>query len=351
MKNASLGLALAVALSGSLIGCADSETGPAPGDGSGSDMPPPQPTPEMDAQGAYRVNSTFDIATNMPGAAGSFVNGLIEATDDPDDPMSWVVDQMLESMEDGTLKDILQGAKPFVIGYLNDRVTDLAPDLVNTLDQLGDRMAELTKNFGVNEILEINSVDQTYIARSTADGVRWTIDGVTKDYSFVDHDIDNVIVDSILITMDRTQSRLSIGDHDLPLPWGKISHLGLDVAVIPTIDPTATSLADLLDHQVDCAGVGQSISDALGFGGASFWAGVCHGGVELAADKIYDMVIPTDAMLGMHLVGASRYTDTNADYKIDELTLGNWTGTMTMDAENAPVAQPAKYVGKRLSAF
>ncbi len=42
------------------------------------------------------------------------------------------------------------GSKPFVIGYLNDRVTSLAPDLVGTLTELGQRMEDLTKNFGVN---------------------------------------------------------------------------------------------------------------------------------------------------------------------------------------------------------
>ena len=75
-KIASLGFAVAVALTG----CASSESGPTgEGSGSGSDVEPPPPPPVMDAQGAYRVNSTFDIASNMPGAAGSFVNGLIEA--------------------------------------------------------------------------------------------------------------------------------------------------------------------------------------------------------------------------------------------------------------------------------
>ena len=102
MKLSPIGLAFALALTG----CADSsgtgdDTG---GDGSGSQQEP-QPEPQMDAQGAFRVNSTFDVATNMPGASGNFLNGLIAATDDPDDPMSWLVDQMLAKMDDGTLKD------------------------------------------------------------------------------------------------------------------------------------------------------------------------------------------------------------------------------------------------------
>ena len=221
MKIAPIGLAFALAVTG----CADHTVAD---DGEGAGSQEPQPEPQMDAQGLYRLNSTFDIATNMPGASGSILNGLIDATDSPDDPMSWLVDQMLAKMNDGTLKDILVAAKPFVIGYLNDRVTSLAPDLVNTLKDLGQRMADLTHNFGVNERLEITSVDQTTIARSTADGVRFNIDGTIKDYAFVDYDIDNVIVNNILITLDRPGAKMNIGEHDLPLPWGKIVRLGLD---------------------------------------------------------------------------------------------------------------------------
>jgi hypothetical protein len=302
----------------------------------------------MDAQGLYRVNSTFDIVTNMPGTSGDILNGLISATTGPNAPMSWLVDQMLAQMADGALKDALKAVKPFVIGYLNDRVTSLAPELVGTLLELGQRMEDLTKNFGVNEILDVNSVDQTFIARSTADGVRFDIDGTVKDYQFVDYDIDNVVVNDILITLDNGQSRMHIGQHDLPLPWGKIVRLGLDAAVIPAIDPTATSLTDLLDNVVNCNAVGASVQSAIGVGGSAFWASACLGGLGLAADMVYDQISDTNSKLGMNLVGASRYTDTNNDYKIDELKFGNWTGSMKLNMVDATLAQPAAYVGKRM---
>ena len=345
MKIAPLSFAFAFALA--VSGCADHSVAGDDTLGDGSDMEP-QPDPEMDAQGMYRVNSTFDIATNMPGTSGDILNGLISATDDPNDPMSWLVDQMLAQMADGGVKDALKAVKPFVIGYLNDRVTSLAPDLVGTILEIGQRMDALTKNFGVNEILDVNSVDQTFIARSTADGVRFDIDGTLEDFQFVDHDIDNVVVNDILITLDKGQSRMHIGQHDLPLPWGKIVRLGLDAAVIPAIDPTATSLTDLLDNVVNCNAVGASVQDAIGFGGAALWASACLGGLGLAADLVYDQIADTDSTLGMNLVGVSRYTDTNNDFKIDELKFGNWTGSMKMNMIDATLAQPAAYVGKRM---
>ncbi|HTL34013.1 MAG TPA: hypothetical protein VL326_12850 [Kofleriaceae bacterium] len=348
MKMTSLSLILGLALVGA-AGCADSSTtGDDMGGGDGSGSQEPQPEPQMDAQGTYRVNSTFDIATNMPGTAGTILNGIIDATDSPDDPMSWLLDQMLAQMSPGTLKDILVAGKPFVAGYLNDRLHDLAPDLMDKLTEVGQRMAQLTKHFGLNEKLQVSSVDQTYIARVTADGVRFTIDGTVTDLDFLTNNIDDVVANDVFITYDKGASRLGIGDHTLPLPYGKIVRLGLDVAVIPAIDPNAHNLGELIDHAVNCAGVGQSISDALGFGSAAFWGAACHSGVNAGANLLYNQIADQNAKLSLQLVGSSRAADTNNDYKLDKLLFGTWQGSMTYDADNATLAQPAEYDGARM---
>jgi hypothetical protein len=343
-KIAPISFALAVAL----FGCADSTVGDdGDGSGSGSGSQEPQPDPSLDATGTYRLNSTFDLATNLPGGTGSFLDGLIEATDDPDDPMSWLLDQMIAQMDPGTLKDILVGAKPFVTGYLNDRLTQLAPELVGTIDQIGDNMAAISKKLGLDEKLEVNSVDQVYISRVTADGVRFELDGNVMPLAFADHDIDHVIVDNVLVTLEN-ETKFLVGEHTLPLPYGKIVRLALDTAVIPTIDPNATGLADLLDNVVDCQGVGTSINDALGFGSVAFWESVCHAGLEQAANLVYEQIAASDQKLDLHLTGSARATDSNSDYKLDKLTGGVWTGTMTLDATDAPLAQPATFVGARI---
>jgi hypothetical protein len=348
MKNTSLSFVLGLALVGA-VGCADHTVAgddDGMGDGSGSQETPPEP--QMDAQGTYRVNSTFDIATNMPGTAGNVLNGIIDATDSPDDPMSWLLDQMLAQMADGTLKDILVGAKPFVAGYLNDRLHDLAPDLVDTLLDVGGRMEDMTKHFGLNEKLEVSSVDQTYIARVTADGVRFTVNGTATDLDFISNNIDNVVANDIFITYDKGASRLGIGEHTLPLPYGKLVRLGLDTVIVPAIDPTAHNLGELLAHLVNCNAVGSSISSSLGFGSASFWAAACVSGVNAGANVLYDQIADQNSKLSLKLVGSSRAADTNADYKLDKLLFGNWTGTMTFETEDAALAQPAEYAGARM---
>jgi hypothetical protein len=185
------------------------------------------------------------------------------------------------------------------------------------------------------------------VGQITVDGVRFKVSGVSTDLPFAQNDIDDVVVPSVLVTL-QNQNKLDIGQHQLPLPWGKILALGLDTAVIPAIDPTATSLADLLDNVVDCTGVGNNIASALGFGSGTFWASACLVGLDKAADAIYDQFLDSDTILGLDLIGSARAADTNNDYKIDTLTSGSWQGSMDYAGTPAALAQPASFIGKRM---
>ena len=48
------------------------------------------------------MTSDFDVATNMPGTAGAVVNTFIDATDSPDDPSHWILDQLVKQLPDGS---------------------------------------------------------------------------------------------------------------------------------------------------------------------------------------------------------------------------------------------------------
>jgi hypothetical protein len=328
------------------VGCGDDATDHDNDPGDPQNPNDPDGTRTVDAAGTYRLHSTFDIATNMPGTAGSFVNGLIAATDDPDDPMSWVLDQMIGSMQPGTFKTILLNAKPLVADYLNQQLTSLAPELVGTVTEIGQRMDYMTKHLGVEELLTVTSSDQQYIGQMTADGVRFAIDATTTiDAPFYAHDLDDVTANGLHIAYEN--NRIAVGDHTLPLPYGKLVRIGLDIAIIPAIDPSATGLADLLDNVVDCQGVGQSIADSLDVGSAAFWKSVCLAGLDRAADLVYDQLVAADSKLDFNLTGTARAADTNGDYKLDTFTFGEWSGTNGFDGTLVPLAQPATFTGER----
>jgi hypothetical protein len=356
-----LGYASILALGVAAAGCAADPVGtPGGGDNGGSDNGGGDngsgsgSAQALDATGKYKMQSTFDIATNVPGTAGEIVNDIIDATDSPDDPTNWVLTQLVNQLPNGTIKTLLNGAIPFVSGYLNDRVLAWAPDFVTTMVQVGNDFGDITKHFGLNETLDITGggVDGNYSATRTALGAHFVINTQTFDLAFSDYQIQNVVVPGIGITMDST-GKLAVAMHKLPLPYGGIIHMGLDAAVIPMVDANAHNLNELLADQVDCQAVGTYINDAMvadfGFGpGASAMATACTAGLNAAANAIYAKINSISATaLEFDVDGTAKAADTNHDYKIDALQTGKWEGTLSYAGTPAPLA-PATFTGARM---
>jgi hypothetical protein len=183
-----LSLVLALALGSAVTGCAaDSpddmgDNGGGGGGGGGDDAPR-----QLDASGKYQMRSTFDIATNMPGKVGEVTNAIIAATDETDDPTKWILEMIIAKMPDGTFKNILSGAKPFVSGYLNQRLLSIAPDFVVTMKQAGADFGQMARNFGLNEQLEVSGSGTAYTSTVTALGVHFKIDLFETDVNFADY--------------------------------------------------------------------------------------------------------------------------------------------------------------------
>jgi hypothetical protein len=329
-------------------GCAQhdvADDGDDTGSGSGSEQPPPPR--EVDATGTYRIHSTFDIATPMPGVVGTVVNSVIAATDDQNDPMQWVLDEIIAQLPDGTFKDILVASEPFVAPLLNDQVHDLAPELVDTFVRIGHDVADISKHFGLEEQLAVSKPDQTYAGVMTADGFHLNVEGSAMDFPFAAYNLDNVIAPAVAIGLDGT-GRFTIGEHHIPLPYGKIIRIALDAGIIPAIDPNAHDLGTLLTDLVDCQAVGQSIADALSFGSQAFWAGACTVGLQAGAQLIYDQINGIDAsLLDFDVTGDSHAVDTNGDYELDKIDPGLWTGSLSYAGTSAPLAT-ATFTGTRL---
>lgn len=354
LKN--FGFAFTLAIGAVLAGCAadappaqpggDNPGGDNPG-GGGDDAPRP-----LDATGKYQVRSTFDIASNMPGTVGTVVNGFIAATDDPDDPTHWILDQIIAQMPNGTLKNLLSGAEPFVAGYLNDQLLNIAPDFVTTIVEVGNEFGDMAKHFGINETLDVSKTGADYASNVTAYGVHFKINTLETDLAFADYDIANITANNVGVQLDAT-GKLSIAEHKLPVSYGKILRVGLDAVVIPAVDPNATNLQELLANHVDCAAVGQYIYDALvdqfGFGGSpSTWQSACTGGLNYGAQTIYSKISDIDSSaLEFDLTGTAKAVDTNNDSKADALQTGKWTGTLSYAGTPAPLSA-ATFTGARM---
>lgn len=354
VKN--LSIAIALALGVTAAGCAADAPNDQGGEGGGGgggggegsdDAPRP-----MDASGKYKMASQFDLATNMPGKVGEVTNAFIAMTDGADDPADWILEQIIAKMPAGTFKNLANSARPFVAGYLNDRLLQIAPDFVTTIVQAGNDFGQMARNFGLNETLDVSGNAAAYTSTVSAVGVHFKVDTIETDMLFADHSIANVIANNVGVSLDAT-GKLDIAEHKLPVSYGKVLRLGLDELIIPTLDPTSHNLQQLLTGLVNCQAVGQYINDALvsqfGIGGgASTWASACTAGLGYGAQTLYTKIDSIDSSaLEFGLTGVAKAVDANSDGKVDKLQTGKWTGSLSYSGTPAPLAA-ATFNGSRM---
>src|SRR5436190_21576567 len=100
------------------VGCGSSSGGPDdpidPTNPDNPDLPVPQ-SPE----GRFNVQREMDLASSMPGMPGTVVNYFIRATDDPDDPTKFIVEQIINSIGNAEMKAKALQYAPLITGYLN----------------------------------------------------------------------------------------------------------------------------------------------------------------------------------------------------------------------------------------
>ncbi|MFT3696878.1 MAG: hypothetical protein QM831_27295 [Kofleriaceae bacterium] len=366
MTFKTFGFASLLALGTIATGCASDPTGPAGGGddqgsdtgsntGGGDDVPH-----SLDVAGKYKMTSTFDIASNVPGTAGTIVNDIIDATDEPDDPSKWVIEQLVNQLPNsgigGQIKSLMQSfGTSAIAAYVNPLLLNWAPDFVTTMVALGNDFGDITKHFGLNETFEIGAggPDGTYGATRTEIGAHFVINNQTFDLAFADHNIQNVVVPNINTSFEQS-GKLTVATHKVPLPYGGILHMGLDAAIIPMLDANASNLNQLLADKVDCATLGQELSDwayqQFGFTpGASVFSTACTAGLNAAANAIYTKI---DSLSGTALEfdidGTATARDTNGDYKTDVLQTGKWEGNLNYASTPAALPPGATFTGTRM---
>jgi len=353
-------LVVSLVLGAAVAGCSAAEPAPMPSgdDGAGSGGGDPggggsEPIKPLDATGTYALHSTFDLATNMPGTAGVVVNTIIAATDDSNDPTAWIVDQIIAQLPAGPVKSALGTAKLFVVGYLNDRLLDFAPDFVSTMVLVGHDFGDLAKGFGLNETLALARSGDGYTAAHTVTGVHFKLGTEELDFAFANYHLANVVVNNVGVAMDAT-GQLTIAAHDVPLAYGQVLRMGLDAAIIPLIDPAAQNLNQLLAHQIDCDRVGAAIAGAIAqflgvtLGSAGTFADACTSGIAAGSNFVYAKIAAIDGTaLRFGLAGTARGVDKTRDRNIDTIQTGTWAGTLSYGGTPAPLAA-ATFYGERM---
>src|SRR4051812_32384261 len=167
-----------------------------PGGGGGDDQPPTRP---LDPTGTYTLHSTFDLATNMPGTAGTVVNTIIAATDDQSDPTLWILDQLIAQLPENNsiergVKSALEFTEPAIANYLNGKLLDFAPDFVTTMVQVGHDFGDIARHVGLTETLQLSGTAGNYTAVHSVVGVHFKLDNQDKDVALASFHVPNVVV-------------------------------------------------------------------------------------------------------------------------------------------------------------
>jgi len=303
----------------------------------------------LDATGEYRLESDFDLVDGVPGPVGDVINALLDMTDDPTDPSTWVLDAILAQIDNATITNAVNGLRPQLDVVLNGVLLAESPELVSTIIEVGDDLGQVSRHFGSFSTLAVGrDVDRGLIASHAIDSFVFTIDGVSHEYTLDELEHGESKAEGIELRL-RGQTQLSIATHELPVAYGRLLVFILDHAIIPSIAPSATNLGELLVELVDCAAVGQRLSDEIGVGPPLVYELACKAGLAVAGAAIEDQLSRLDATTRLVIGGDARPEDLTSDDTVDRLAAGEWEGELRFSPEiaTALVRPEQEFTGTR----
>jgi hypothetical protein len=230
-----------------------------------------------------------------------------------------------------------------VTGYLNDRLLDIAPDLLGRMIDLGDAFGQVTKNFGTLETLEVDVAGHT---TKIVGGVHFVIDEVPLAFPLADFGVADIKIENLGVSIDEA-GKLTISEHEVRVAYGTLLRIAIDHAVVPMLDPSAHDIGDLLASAVNCQRVGQYVYEVIELGSPSTFETACTAGLNGAAAVLYQQIARLDdTTLQIGLAGTARGIDRDRDGTMDEILTGLWTGSLTYAGTPAPLGE-AKFSGLR----
>lgn len=309
-----------VSLCLALASCATADAPPDAGGAAGPDAS--TSTIPHDPAGTFEVTSTLDVpVTETAKPLLAFVQ---DATNGADDPMRYVLDRMVAELPEGTPRTIAELTVPFVAAYLDEKLAEVAPRLAPGMRAIAEGLARVITHV---ELVETFTVATNGAAVRSVRGARFDITPDAPVLAFGSHGMANVTA-STRVSLDRSGG-IAIARHALELRHGSLVRLGLDRAVIPSVEPRARELGDALTALVDCERVGELVADKLGVGAPALFGTACAAGMDALADEVYAQIAALDAQpLVLELTGSADGFDVDHDGTLDELRAGQWRGTI-----------------------
>jgi hypothetical protein len=244
-------------------------------------------------------------------------------------------------LPDGPVKTLAEGVAPYVAAYLNARLADIAPRFVTGIDAMVTGLSRLATHLGTIETLRIDAGGS---ALRTVTGLRFDLGAAPIAVSFADAGLPDITV-GLRVALDAA-GQVKLSQHAHRMPYGAMLQLGLDRAVVPSVEPGARDLASALGKLVDCVRVGGLVAERVGLGSPGLYTTACRAGMTAIASEIEAKIAAIDdSELGLDLAGTAIGFDADGDGTMDELRTGSWSGSLYSAQARAPIAT-ASFTGR-----
>jgi hypothetical protein len=313
--------------------------------------------PPLRWAGIYHLESTLDVGGGFPGGLGMTFRTIDDLTDGPYDPATWLIDQALAQINDPTISSIVNAFRPALDQELLTQIENAAPGLVDELRTIGQDITDVARRFGTGSDLVVEAhtnIDGTItvVEKHTLKSVIFIIDNTRHEFTFAgDLGMPEPMAQNIPGSVVG-ETTLNIGEHGFDVSYGRLILIALDRVIIPQLDPNANSIGQLLNDQIDCQSIGQSISSFVGFGSQQFWAGACTGAITAVGNLLEAEILRIDQTAG-HLdwQGHATMVDHDMNRVVEALNPGRWTGTFLIAGETSTLNDSAlnAFTGNRTS--
>src|SRR3569623_489069 len=278
--------------------------------------------------GTYDLVGTLDLAT-LPAPADSILSELANATDSPDDPARYLVDRMVAALPEGTFKSVATGLAPYVAPYIELELDRIAPHFAPGVRAIATGLTTVAHHMTTIERLVVapgGITTRALIGLQLANTpCELAAGGAPAALAITRAEID--ATGTLLLTT-----------HEMQLPYGEMLRLGLDRAVLPSVDLSASDLAGALRDLVDCHQLGLTFYAHASLGSAALYETACAVAMTSLATEVYDHISAIDqSPFVLDVSGTATGIDVNADGAMDQIHAGAWVGTASYAGAKGPL--------------
>ncbi len=299
-----------------------------------------QPEQPLEYAGSYTLDSELDLGANLPGIVGGSLRTLGDLTDGPNDPATFLIDQVLEHIGSGTLTSAVGTFRPGIDQGLNGFILAEAPELVSTLRNVGTYVNMLVRHLKVRSELTLAAKLGANGALAGLDGkhvlksVHLEIGNTRADYALSQLDLGEPTAEHI--DGSGTNQAFTLAEHRFAMSYGRIVLFGLKQVIIPELVPGATDVAGVLAHFIHCDGVARWVLDHIGLGTESMWSSACSSAITAVGGVVEGEILVIDQTAAeLHLAGVAKVADLDGDHKIDRFSDGAWKGRFVVAGQTS----------------